>query len=272
MTGFPEFATTLRDGLDAPNIVLRSTESTNLLARTIVAQDGAALDPWQPCWAVAYEQRAGRGRLGRHWISSAGVGIYATLLAELTGWTVERIARLPLVVGVAVAQSLRASLVETSSADGIRLKWPNDIVVSGRKLGGILIESVERHGRRFAVVGIGVNHGQAADELPEPRATSLRVVHEAVGVDPPPLGETTVALCRAVSDALQDPRSTEQTLDAYRRLSAHAVGDELSWSSHEGPVAGTFVRIDGDGSLVIDTAQGLRSVSSGDVLQVDPRD
>lgn len=272
MTGFPEFAKSLRLGLDAPNVVLRSTKSTNLLARSIVAHDGAALDPWQPCWVVAFEQRAGRGRLGRHWTSSAGVGIYATLLAELTDWNVERIARLPLVVGVAAAQSLRASLAGTTSADAIRLKWPNDIVVSGRKLGGILIESVERDGRRFAVVGVGVNHGQAADQLPEPRATSLRVVHQAAAVDLPALGETAVALCRAVADGLQDPRSAEQTLEAYRSLSAHAVGDELSWSSHEGPVAGTFVRIDGDGSLVIETEQGLRSVSSGDVLQVAPRD
>ena len=272
MSSFETFSVSLRKGLTVPNVVLRATESTNLLARHVVSEGGATRSPWPPCWFVAFEQQAGRGRLGRHWTSEPGVGIYVTLLTEVSQWQVERISLLPLMVGTAAAQSLRAPLVGTRQADEIRLKWPNDLIVSGRKLGGILIESLEQEGRRFAIVGIGINHGQAEADLPEARATSLRMVHGQADLDLPSLGDTTVALCRAVVDHLADPAPTEQILDSYRSLSAHEAGEELSWSSHEGQVLGRFVDIDSEGAIVIETSSGRRRVSSGDVMQVEKAD
>lgn len=272
MSSFQEFSDSLHEGLPVPQVILRTTGSTNLLARRIVSEGGASRTPWAPCWLVAFEQEAGRGRLGRHWTSTPGVGIYATLLMEVSDWPTERLSLLPLNAGAAAAQSLRAPLVDTPVGDQIRLKWPNDLVVAGRKLGGILIESLEHEGRRFAIIGIGINHGQSEQQLPEPRATSLRVLHRTADRHLPSLGETAVALCRAVADGLAAPASPEQVLDVYRDLSAHQRGDELSWSSHEGPVMGRFVEIDSAGAIVIETESGVRQVSSGDVLQVEKTD
>lgn len=269
MNAYAGFTDTLSRGLGAPHVILRRIDSTNRLARSIVVHEGATLDPWPPCWLVAFEQDAGRGRLGRSWKSEAGLGIYATLLVDLSVWTQDRIARLPLMVGTAAVQALRAPLGASASADEMRLKWPNDLVVSGRKLGGILIESLERRGRRFGIVGIGVNHGQEEPHLPEPRASSLRIIYRAADIDLPTLGDTAVALCRAVADGLADPAAADEALESYRELIAHRVGDQLSWSSHQGPVHGRFVEIDADGAIVIETATGLERVSSGDVLQVE---
>ena len=272
MTGFAAYSNCLRRGLGVPNVILRTTASTNVLARSIVSHEGVARDPWPLCWLIAFEQVAGRGRLGRHWTSEPGVGIYATLLMELTDWEADRISLIPLLVGNAAAQSLRAPLAGTPLEDGIQLKWPNDLVVLGRKLGGVLIESLENDHRRFGIVGIGVNHGQLESELPEARATSLRQVHRAADAALPSLGETAVALCRAVGDALDGPSAPDRILDDYRALSVHRQGDELSWSSHDGPVRGRFVEIDSDGAIVIATSTGPRRVSSGDVLQVEGGD
>ena len=272
MRAYETYAETLRRGLGVPHLVTRTIDSTNRLARTVIDNDGAARDPWRPCWLVAFEQQAGRGRLGRHWTSQAGTGIYATLLVELTSWDPRRISVLPLLVGTATAQALRSPVAGTPRGNEIRLKWPNDVVVSGRKLGGILIESVEREGRRFGIVGIGINHGHGPEDLPDPRATSLRLVYSGAGVELPSLGDTTVGLCRGVTDAVENPQDDEQVLETYRGLSAHRPGDQLSWSSHEGPVDGRFVEIDRDGAIVLETDYGRRRVSSGDVVQVSSGD
>src|SRR3954453_23557127 len=113
---------------------------------------------------VAEHQTAGRGRLDRSWVSPSRAGL--TFSVSLRPRAVPNLqwSWLPLLVGVAVAES-----TEEMSGVDVRLKWPNDVLVDGRKLGGIL---VERHGPT-AVVGVGVNVTTTQDELPGPAATSL---------------------------------------------------------------------------------------------------
>jgi BirA family biotin operon repressor/biotin-[acetyl-CoA-carboxylase] ligase len=134
--------------------VLPSTPSTNTLLLERVRNSADV----QPCLLVAEEQTAGRGRMGRQWLSQAGESLTFSLALPLApaDW-----AGLSLAVGLALAEALDPVL--PGAAPRIGLKWPNDLWLMdthnglGRKLGGILIETVNAGGRRVAVVGIGLN-------------------------------------------------------------------------------------------------------------------
>jgi biotin-(acetyl-CoA carboxylase) ligase len=102
-----------------------------------------------------------------------------------------------------------------------RLKWPNDLMVDGRKLGGILVAAALRPGVPASVlVGFGVNHGQAAEELPTAQATSLRVTGGAL----PPLGALTWELVAAVVAELRAGRAGSETVARWLARSQHAAG------------------------------------------------
>jgi BirA family transcriptional regulator, biotin operon repressor / biotin---[acetyl-CoA-carboxylase] ligase len=114
----------------------------------------------QPCLLVAEHQTRGRGRLGRAWLSAPGASLTFSLALPLApvDWS-----GLSLAVGVALADVLDP-VGEVATAPRLRLKWPNDLwladpstALGGRKLGGILIETVPAHGRRMCVIGVGLN-------------------------------------------------------------------------------------------------------------------
>ncbi|MGB4108819.1 MAG: biotin--[acetyl-CoA-carboxylase] ligase [Desulfomonilia bacterium] len=136
-------------------IELHSVGSTNTVA----------LDSGRPgLLVVASEQTAGRGRKGRTWFSPAGTNLYMTLTVDTND------PRLPLVAGVAVREALSVLMVKSAL---LEVKWPNDLIVHGRKLCGILCES--RGG--ITAVGIGVNVNQLAwpPDLAD-SATSLALI------------------------------------------------------------------------------------------------
>lgn len=123
------------------------TDSTNAQ----LLRDAAAAAPALSI-CLAEMQSAGRGRRGRSWISPLGANVYFSLLQRCAGG-MGTLSGLSLVAGVALAQAL-----EDCGAAGIGLKWPNDVVVDGRKLAGILVEAGgEFLGPCFAVIGIGIN-------------------------------------------------------------------------------------------------------------------
>ncbi len=123
-----------------------SVGSTNDEARARVAVDGA-----NRVWIAAGEQTRGKGRLGRHWVSEPG-----NLYASLT-WPSQvaprRLASLSLVAGLAV----RDAVIATGIAASVQLKWPNDVLVGGKKVSGVLIETLEDAGSRVVIVGCGIN-------------------------------------------------------------------------------------------------------------------
>jgi BirA family biotin operon repressor/biotin-[acetyl-CoA-carboxylase] ligase len=130
---------------------------------------------------VAGSQRCGRGRQGRTWVSTPGLGLYLSVLlrphlpARDAGW-------LALVGGVGVARAL-----EATGLPAARVKWPNDVYAGGRKIAGVLVEPRLRRGRiEFAVLGLGVNVGQGVGDFPEAlrdRATSLKMEGITAAVD-----------------------------------------------------------------------------------------
>lgn len=138
--------------------------STNLQAK-LDAEKGAR----EGTLIVADMQTAGRGRKGRSWSSPAGTNIYFTLILK-PEYSVERASMVTLLMGLAVAEGIR----ETCGAESF-IKWPNDIVIHGKKVCGMLAEmSVEREFIHYIVMGVGVNVGQQ-EFVPEiaSMATSL---------------------------------------------------------------------------------------------------
>lgn len=146
----------------------RSLDSTNLTARNL-AEEGA------PAYSivVADEQRAGRGRRGRGWFSPPGLGLWFSIILRPQGLSPYRIAPLTLVTAAVLARHLN-DLYSTE----IMVKWPNDLIATGKKIGGILTESKEiAKGEDYLViVGIGLNINQSRNDFPpelKDLATSL---------------------------------------------------------------------------------------------------
>lgn len=132
---------------------------------------------------VAEEQTLGRGRRGRSWDSQAGKGLWMSVLLcpadgdEMLTW-------IPLWAGVAVRRALCEILNDTDGFDGrcLRLKWPNDIMVHDRKLGGIIAENVQNgNGRQAVIVGIGLNLLHRKTDFPPHLRSLATSLHEEIG-------------------------------------------------------------------------------------------
>jgi BirA family transcriptional regulator, biotin operon repressor / biotin---[acetyl-CoA-carboxylase] ligase len=140
--------------------------------------------------AVTDEQTEGRGRLGRSWQAPAGTSLLFSIVLE-PPVKAERLPELSLVTGAAVAEA-----VETETGLATEVKHPNDVLVSGRKVAGILAEAVD--GR--VVLGVGVNLSQTEDQLPD-AATATSLVLEGAVVDRDGLLATVLERLEARYDA-----------------------------------------------------------------------
>jgi BirA family biotin operon repressor/biotin-[acetyl-CoA-carboxylase] ligase len=241
-----------RELLPVALVAHETLDSTQRLARELLDRHLAEDETPPICCVLALEQSQGRGRRGRSWESASGLGVWATL----------ELAMPPAALGAA---PLRAALALGEAlaivAPALRLKWPNDLVVADRKLGGVLVESVQRDGRAWALVGFGIDleHGEA--ELPTPQATSLRLL----GVSAPERALATWAP-RAIAAVWRElSGEAGDWLVRYRALSAHVAGDALRCDLDGERIDGRFVEVDGSGALHLRCADGERVVTSGDV-------
>ncbi len=228
---------------------------------------------------LAESQRAGRGRLGRDWQSPPRAGIAASVLLRpgravpQRGWAAVPAVRygwLPLLAGVALVAAV-------SRVTGLpaALKWPNDLLVAGRKCAGILAESVpgsDTDPGTAVVVGIGLNVSLRADELPTPDATSL-VLAGAPQADRDPLVR---AVLRELAGWYGRWRATGGDagacglVEAYRRDCA-TLGRAVTVSLPGGGFrTGTAIDVDGDGRLLVKDAEGSTALAAGDVLHLRP--
>jgi BirA family biotin operon repressor/biotin-[acetyl-CoA-carboxylase] ligase len=240
-------------------VVLERVASTNLLARAVIADYDRECQALPTALFFAFEQTAGRGRLGRSWSSPPGQGVYASRTLSVA--EPERLLTLPLLVGVGLCRALDAYLPEPC-----RLKWPNDLLASGKKIGGILIETLIRPGDcALAVVGFGVNRSQTAAELPHERATSILL---EAGREVP-LAQLTWDLVAAVERELPHLGDAAYAVQAYRERSVHRPGDRLTCQVGGERVTGTFRGFDPNGMLLLeveDTGAELR-LSAGEVIE-----
>jgi len=217
----------------------------------------------QPCLLVAEHQTHGRGRQGRAWLSSAGDSLTFSLglPMDLADWS-----GLSLAVGCAIAEALEpeASLA-AGAAPRLNLKWPNDLWLDGRKLGGILIETVPAGEQRMAIIGVGLNiHAMAGSEDESHPSglfnTGFAALDElAPELDAPAaLARIAPALARCVSEFASTGFAGWQQRYARRDLT-------LDRPVSAGAVDGVARGIAADGSLLLETAQGLQHISAGDV-------
>lgn len=260
----------LRDGgLWTSLEVVPATGSTNtdLAARADELPEGAVL--------VAEEQSSGRGRLDRRWSAPARSGLFfSVLLKPGPAVPVERWGWLPLLTGVAVATGLsRAAGVDTA------LKWPNDLLVTvggeERKAGGILAERAgsvgPSGGGGGVVVGIGINVTLRADELPVPGAGSLALAG-AASTD----RDTVLrAVLRSLEQWYGDWRAAGGDPAASRLQETYAAGCATLGRKvraelpGDRSITGEAVAVDGDGRLVLATAEGMQEpVGAGDVVHL----
>jgi BirA family biotin operon repressor/biotin-[acetyl-CoA-carboxylase] ligase len=203
---------------------------------------------------LAATQEAGRGRAGRSWVSPAG-NLHATVVLDVPAG--RNPGQLAFVAGLGALEALRTLAPDAAFA----LKWPNDVLCTGRKIAGILIEA----GEGAYAVGIGINLAAAPpDEAVRHPATSLRAV---AGTEVPP--ESAVeTVCAAV--ARWNRRWAGEGFAPLRAAwlaSAHRMGDTIAASTASGTIEGRFSGLDPEGALIVETASGERHpITAGDVF------
>jgi BirA family biotin operon repressor/biotin-[acetyl-CoA-carboxylase] ligase len=234
--------------------IIDTCESTNTLLLDR-AQAGAPSGSVVAC----ERQTAGRGRRGRNWLSAPGASLTFSLLwrfppgtAPLTG--------LSLAVAVALVRALTRL-----NAPGIRLKWPNDILMGDAKLGGILVETLSGGGAPVAVIGIGLNvrlprqlaeaiTGGATDlasVMPTPPSRNLLLARL--------LDELGSMLTKFARCGFSTFTAEWLSYHAYTGRTVHILSDGLP------PLQGRCAGVDNDGALLLETAAGVRRVVSGEV-------
>lgn len=239
--------------------VFAEIDSTNtaLLAEAAAgAPDGLVI--------VADHQRAGRGRLGRTWDAAPGSALLVSVLVR-PAIEPDRLALLTLVAGYEMAAA-----VDAVCDAGVVLKWPNDLRLGGRKLGGVLTEArTDAPGAMVVGVGVNVSRGALPPEV-APEAVSLEEAGHAVtraDVLAAFLDRLDVRLGAIEADSahapdfLDDYASVCETLGTGVRVRLHTTGAVV--------VEGTAVRIASDGSLVVRDAGGREvAVGHGEVEQL----
>tara|TARA_R110002049_G_scaffold23545_3_gene83292 strand:+ start:8263 stop:8997 length:735 start_codon:yes stop_codon:yes gene_type:complete len=211
-----------------------------------------------PTWFLALEQTAARGRRGRAWATPRGN--FATTLMmprrEAPGVAALR-------SFVASLALLRSFVAVTGRADHFALKWPNDVLLKGGKVAGILLESVGDH----LAIGIGVNLAQAPDASAlEPGALPAVTLQSATGIALAP--EDFLNVLSAEYATLEDQFVTYGFAPIRTAWLAHAarLGEVITARTMRDEITGVFEDVDASGSLILRTAKGLVPVTAADVF------
>lgn len=232
--------------------MISRVSSTNLIGRQVVNECIENELSLPQAMVLAREQFAGRGRNERTWSSPPDKGIYATTLITRPA---QELALVPLAMANIVASYLR----DTFAIDA-RIKWPNDILVGGRKIAGILTEARVQDDRVFLLIGTGVNV-EPWDDDKRPNATSISEnTLRFSGIEP-----ATLAFIEHVDDHLSRPFEHDEVLAQWRARAVHQPGDRIQCVIGDKTINGTWMRIDEGGRAVLNTAEGTVAVSAGDL-------
>ncbi|MDF2992409.1 MAG: biotin-(acetyl-CoA carboxylase) ligase [Microbacterium sp.] len=253
--GFPRTATV------SPRVqVVETTDSTNADVVAAVTADPAG---WPHLsLLVTDDQRAGRGRLDRSWTAPAGTAIAVSMVvdastvpAALKGW-------IPLAAGAAMTRAVGSQL--TGRSGSTQLKWPNDVLVDGGKICGILAEAVPGT-FDTVVVGAGVNTRMSRADLPVSTATSFAAIGAECDVDRlladyvGAFSEFVTALSSGGEERVH--RDIEKLCATIGREVTVALPDDTS-------LRGRATRLDETGRLVVEAGTIVTTVSVGDVVHV----
>ena len=241
-------------------VYMDSTESTNLEARRL-AQQGAE----EGTIVVAEEQSVGRGRLSRGWYSPFGKGIWFSLIVRPDFLPVEA-PKCTLMAAVALTRAFHKMGLTSAG-----IKWPNDIMVNGRKIVGILTEKTgSMEEIAYIVMGIGVNVKTTQEELPE----ELKLIGTSLTMEGLDI-ERTEAF-KIILEELEHQyyevlsNGFEQTLEDWKKLSV-TLGQEVEVRAPGNTYEGLAVDLDNDGNLLVKVADGtIKRIVAGDV-SIRPR-
>ncbi|HEY2651276.1 MAG TPA: biotin--[acetyl-CoA-carboxylase] ligase [Solirubrobacteraceae bacterium] len=215
-----------------PRIHYRAVDSTNARARKL-AERGAP----HGTLVTAGRQTAGKGRQGRSWVAPAGRALLCSVVVR------DPPMLLPLAAGIAVAEE---------AGPNAQLKWPNDVLIGGRKVAGILVEGRPQHG--WAVVGIGLNVAVDERDLPP----ELRERAAGLGRSPSEIEPTLSRLLAGLERWIAAP--SETVLAALRARDA-LFGRHVQWQGGEGEAAG----VDEHGRLVVAVNGDQVALNAGEV-------
>ncbi len=260
---------------DWPIEIVEETGSTNadLMARVKALPRKAGALP-RPIVRVAYLQTAGRGRRGRPWYAEPGNALLFSVACVLPR-PLEGLAGLSLAVGVALVDGLRS--LPVAGPGQIALKWPNDVLLEGDKLAGILIETAWSTDKASAVViGIGTNV-KGADELaakvgalnasapPQARGTVPTALQRAL--PNANLTDTLAAELNALEPALQrfGAEGFAPFQARWNAVHAYAGREVVLLEQGEEQMRGVAAGVDERGQLLLDTATGRQIVATGDI-------
>ena len=231
-------------------VYFEETDSTNRQAR-LLAAEGAA----HGTLVIADRQSAGRGRRGRSWISPAGEGVFMSLIVR-PDVPPSGVAKLSLTLALAVSRA-----IERETGLDARIKWPNDIVIGGRKICGMLLEmDATAEKVRSIVAGVGINvHQREFDEEIAHTASSLDLMAGR--------RVSRSAVVRAFLEEFERAMalSDEAMMDAYRARSA-TIGQRVQVIGLSGTYTGMAQGITESGSLLVESDAGdVREVLAADV-------
>ena len=209
---------------------------------------------------VSEGQTEGKGRLGRSWASPKGKGIYLSILLRPT-LPPQAIPKLTLFAALSAARAIR-----TVTGLAPQMRWPNDLLLDGKKVAGVLTEmDAEQDRVHFVIVGIGINVNTDAESLPS-EATSLKI---EMGE-----GVSRVALARSLLEEFDQlylsfrEGKSDETMEECRKLSA-VLGTHVTIEQVNGRKEGYALDIDEEGALLLRRDDGLTErILSGDLVKL----
>lgn len=233
---------------------LPSCTSTNDIIRDMALQDAP-----EGTVVLAEEQTSGKGRYQRDWFSLRGKGLYLSILLRPPHAT---ISLLTLTAGLAVADALKSSF-----GIDICLKWPNDLLWKGKKLGGILSESSFK-GQQLShvIVGIGININHKEGDFPaniRETAISLKQIthHE---VDRDVFLQSLWKKMEIWYDLFMQQES-DRIVSSFIESSCYSLGQNLIAITDSGAMLGTFKGIDKQGGIILETREGINTYFAVDL-------
>lgn len=238
--------------------VLAEVDSTNAEAARIAPELLA------PEWILGLRQTKGRGRRGRAWVDPAGN--FAATLVMRPAESPDQVALRSFVAALALYE---AFVAVTGRSEGFALKWPNDVLLNGGKVAGILLESAGFAGGAVShiAIGIGVNLAHAPDtgavEAQATRPVSL-LSETGASVDPESFLET-LAAAYARWEAQFATYGFEPIRVAWLARAAR-IGEVMTARTTREETTGTFETVDSAGNLVLKTAKGRVAIAAADIF------
>lgn len=248
------------------DVKIRLVHSSEIHSTNRYILDQIPLGAREGLVVVADYQSAGRGRLDRSWQAPRGASLLASVLVDLEPLG-ELLSLGSLVVGVSMADAL-----EPFAPGEVTLKWPNDLMIGEKKLGGILVEMSSYGAGTMAVCGSGINVSWSAADLNQIGRPAVSLIDPGFATGE----ERSVILQRYLPRLFENIQALSRGahargrfLDQYRSRCS-TLGREIRIELRSGELVGRAIDIDADGALKVATKQGTEIVRSGDVVYARP--